>query len=151
MREVVWSVNPQCDTVSSLASFLEQQISQFLRAGNIKVELDFPEDIPALPIGGEARHQLALGVREALTNVVRHAQASNVVLSLAIEQDWLVVHVKDNGRGLGTSNRNGDGLRNMRDRLQSIGGTFDFASESGSGTTITFKVPLIKSTSGKSI
>ena len=79
MREVVWSVNPRCDTVSSLASFLEQQISQFLRADGISVELDFPEDIPALPIEGKARHQLALGVREALTNVIRHAKATKVL------------------------------------------------------------------------
>ncbi len=151
MREVVWSVNPRCDTVPSLASFLEQQISQFLRADGIKVELDFPEDIPALPIGGEARHQLALGVREALTNVIRHARATGVVLSLAIEQNWLVVQVKDNGRGLQPSAKNGNGLHNMRDRLQSIGGTFDFTTEPGSGTTIIFRVPLIKTKSEESI
>jgi signal transduction histidine kinase/ligand-binding sensor domain-containing protein len=151
MREVVWSVNPRCDTVSSLASFLEQQIGQFLRADHIKVELDFPEDIPPLPIDGEARHQLALGVREALTNVIRHANATKVVLSLAIDKEWLLVRVKDNGRGLQASGSNGDGLRNMHDRLQSIGGTFDFSSEPGSGTTITFRVPLNKSKSGKSL
>ena len=151
MREVVWSVNPRCDTVPSLASFLEQQISQFLRADGIKVELDFPEDIPALPIGGEARHQLALGVREALTNVIRHAKATEVVLSLAFEPNWLIVQVRDNGRGLQPAAKNGDGLRNMRDRLQSIGGTFDFTTKPGSGTTVIFKVPLINTKSGESI
>jgi signal transduction histidine kinase len=151
MREVVWSVNPRCDTVPSLASFLEQQIGQFLHADGIKVELDFPEDIPLLPIGGEARHQLALGVREALTNVIRHARATNVVLSLALDKDWLIVQVKDNGCGLQTSGGNGDGFRNMRDRLQSIGGTFDFSSEPDSGTTIIFRVPIIKSKSGASL
>jgi len=151
MREVVWSVNPRCDTVSSLASFLEQQISQFLRADGIKVELDFPEDIPALPIDGEARHQLALGVREALTNVIRHANATKVVLSLAIDKDWLTVNVKDNGRGLQPSGRIGDGLRNMQERLQSIGGSVEVSSQPSSGTTITFRVPLIESNSGESI
>jgi signal transduction histidine kinase len=118
---------------------------QFLSADGVKVELDFPEDIPPLPIGGEARHQLALGVREALTNVIRHAQATNVILSLAIDKDSLIVKVKDNGRGLQGSSRNGDGLRNMQDRLQSIGGGCDIISEPGSGTTIIFRVPLIKS------
>jgi signal transduction histidine kinase/ligand-binding sensor domain-containing protein len=151
MREVVWSVNPRCDTVSSIASFLEQQIAQFLHADGIKVELDFPEDIPALPISGEARHELALGVREALTNVVRHAHATTVLLSLAIDKDWLLVTVKDNGRGLQPSGRNGDGLRNMQERLQSIGGTVDVSSEPGSGTMITFRVPLIKPKSAESL
>jgi signal transduction histidine kinase len=151
MREVVWSVNPRCDSVSSIASFLEQQIAQFLRADGIKVELDFPEDIPGLPIGGEARHELALGVREALTNVVRHANATKVLLSLAIDRDWLLVKVKDNGRGLQRAGSNGDGLRNMQDRLQSVGGAVDFSSEPGSGTTITFRLPLIKLKSAESI
>jgi signal transduction histidine kinase len=151
MREVVWSVNPRCDTVSSIASFLEQQIAQFLRADGIKVELDFPEDIPSLPIDGEARHQLALGVREALTNVIRHAHATNVILSLAIDKDSLIVKVRDNGRGLQASGTNGDGLRNMQERLQSIGGTVDVSSEPGSGTTITFRIPLIESKSEKSL
>jgi signal transduction histidine kinase/ligand-binding sensor domain-containing protein len=151
MREVVWTVNPRCDTVSSIASFLEQQIAQFLHADGIKVELDFPDDIPALPIGGEARHELALGVREALTNVIRHAQATQVVLSLAIDKESLTVKVKDNGRGIQPSGRNGDGLRNMQDRLQSIGGTVEFSSEPGLGTTITFRVPLIKSKSAESL
>jgi DNA-binding NarL/FixJ family response regulator len=80
MREVVWVVNPRCDNIPSVASVLEQLASQFLDAAGIRVRLEFPEDISPLPLGGAARHQLALGVREALTNVVRHAGASEVVL-----------------------------------------------------------------------
>jgi signal transduction histidine kinase len=87
MREVVWTVNPNCDTVSSLASFLEQQLGQFLRADGLRVRLDFPESIPNLRIGAEARHQLALSVREGLTNVVRHAQATEITLSLRIAEN----------------------------------------------------------------
>ena len=55
------------------------------------LHLDFPEDIPPLPLGAEARHQLALNVREALTNVVRHAQATEVTLSLAVSDGMLAV------------------------------------------------------------
>jgi Histidine kinase/Y_Y_Y domain/Bacterial regulatory proteins, luxR family len=60
MREVVWAVNPRCDTVSSLASFLEQQAGQFLKADGLRCRLDFPDDIPPLPLDGERRCQLAL-------------------------------------------------------------------------------------------
>jgi len=102
MREVVWTVNPNCDTVSSLADFLEQQVSQFLRSDGIRVRLEFPEDIPSLPLGAEARHHLALSVREALTNVVRHAQATEVVLSIAL---------LENGRDSG-GNRGGKAENN---------------------------------------
>jgi signal transduction histidine kinase/ligand-binding sensor domain-containing protein len=144
MREVVWTVNPRCDTVSSLASFLEQQVSQFLRADGLKVRLDFPEDIPELPLEAEARHQLALGVREALTNVVRHGNAAEVSVSLAIKaaDRTLVVEVKDNGRGFRTGETSGHGLANMRSRMEQIGGAFDCTSIPGGGTTITFRLPI---------
>jgi signal transduction histidine kinase len=148
MREVVWTVNPRCDTVSSLASFLEQQVSQFLRLDGLKLHLDFPEDIPDLPLGAEARHQLALSVREALTNVVRHARATEVVVSLTILNagseagPLLLVKVVDNGRGFLHDDRNGQGLVNMRARVEQVGGTFDCASSPGSGTTLTFRLPL---------
>jgi signal transduction histidine kinase/streptogramin lyase len=147
MREVVWTVNPLCDTVQSLVNFLEQQVSQFLRGDLFQVRLDFPEDIPDLPMGAEARHQLALSVREALTNVVRHAQATEVVMSLAIEAGppgarSLLVRVKDNGRGFGGSNGAGHGLANMRSRMQQVGGTFECVSKPGDGTVVTFRMNL---------
>ena len=134
MREVVWTVNPHCDTLSSLASFLEQQISQFLRATDVRVRLDFPEDIPAIPLAAEARHQLALSVREALTNVVRHAQASEVVVTLALVSQTLVVRVEDNGCGCQAEEQSGHGLENMRTRLKQIGGNCECVSTPGAGT-----------------
>jgi ligand-binding sensor domain-containing protein/signal transduction histidine kinase len=142
MREVVWSVNPKCDTVSSLADFLEQQVGLVLRAHGVRVRLEFPEDIPALPLGADARHQLALSVREALTNVARHAQAAEVVISLAIESKSLVLKVQDNGRGFVPSQATGNGLGNMRSRLEQIGGKFECASDPASGTCLTFRLPL---------
>ena len=149
MREVVWTVNPRCDTVSSLASFLEQQVSQFLRVDGLRVHLAFPEDIPALPLGAEGRHQLALSVREALTNVVRHSQATEVIVSLAIANQSLVVEVKDNGKGFESSGSNGQGLSNMRSRLEQVGGSFECVSSPGAGTRLIFRLPLTPTTGTK--
>ena len=144
MREVVWAVNPRCDTVSSLASFLEQQAGQFLKADGLRCRFEFPEDIPALPLDGETRHQLALGVREALTNAVRHAAASEIVLGLRVEADQLVVRVGDNGRGFRVSECKayGRGLANVHARLEKIGGQCECRSAPGAGTTIELRVPL---------
>jgi signal transduction histidine kinase len=142
MREVVWTINPRCDTVSSLATFLEQQVGQFLRADGIRVRLDFPEDIPSVPIGAEARHQLALSVREALTNVVRHARATEVIVSLAIADQSLLVQVQDNGRGFQPHNNDGHGLANMRARMQQVSGELECVTQPGAGTTLRFRLPL---------
>jgi ligand-binding sensor domain-containing protein/signal transduction histidine kinase len=144
MREVVWAVNPRCDTVSSLASFLEQQAGQFLKTDGPRCRLEFPEDIPPLPLDGETRHQLALSMREALSNAVRHAAASEIVLGLRIQADQLVVWITDNGRGfcVAEGQAAGHGLANIRSRLEKIGGQCECHSKPGAGTTLEMRVPL---------
>lgn len=145
MREVVWAVNPRCDTVPSLASFLEQQAGTLLHSGGVRGRFEFPESIPPLPLDSETRHELALGVREALANVVRHAQASEVVLGLALHEDALVVSVRDNGRGFAADSAasgDGHGLHNLRVRLERVGGRCAIESKPGSGTRVEFRVPL---------
>ncbi|NLH73673.1 MAG: hypothetical protein GX456_11520 [Verrucomicrobia bacterium] len=144
MREVVWAVNPQCDTVSSVASFLEEQASLFLKADGLRCRFEFPEDIPALPLDGETRHELALSVREALSNAVHHAAATEIVLSLRIETDQLVVRIADNGRGfhVAESIAKGHGLANVQARMEKIGGQCECRSTPGSGTTVQFRIPL---------
>jgi signal transduction histidine kinase/ligand-binding sensor domain-containing protein len=144
MREVVWAVNPRCDTVLSLASFLEQQAGQFLKADGLRCRLDFPEDIPPLPLSGETRHQLALGVREALANAVRHAAASEIVLSLRVEAGQLIVRVADNGRGFCVTECRayGRGLANLHARLEKVGGQCQCHSAPGAGTTVELRVPF---------
>jgi ligand-binding sensor domain-containing protein/signal transduction histidine kinase len=159
MRQVVWTVNPKCDNVTSLVTFLEQQVSQFLRSDKVRLRLDFPDEIPDLFLGGAARYELALVVREALTNVVRHSQATEVTLSLKVEEQaslangslngnssgkTLVVKVKDNGCGIPAGKKPGNGLSNMKARLEKIGGRFEFVSAPSSGTTFCFSVPVPK-------
>lgn len=145
MREVVWAVNPQCDTVSSLASFLEQQAGALLNNDGVQGRFEFPEDIPPLPLDSATRHQLALGVREALTNVLRHAQATEVVLGLALGEGEIVISVRDNGRGFDASAMRpepGHGLHNLRVRLKRVGSELVITSKPGQGTSVEMRVPL---------
>jgi signal transduction histidine kinase/ligand-binding sensor domain-containing protein len=142
MREVVWTINPRCDTVPSLATFLEQQAGQFLNSDGLRVRLDFPAEIPASPVGAEARHQLALSVREAFNNIVRHAHATEVNLSLRINDDCLLIEVVDNGCGFRVTETHGNGLLNMRGRMHQIGGTCECVSAPGGGTTIRLRIPI---------
>jgi len=144
LRQVVWAVNPRCDTVSSLASFLEQQTGQFLTADGLRCRLEFPADIPPLPLNGEARYELAMGVREALANAIRHSHATELVLGLSVQADHLIVRVADNGRGFPVAQgmAHGRGLTNIQERLKKIGGHCECRSTAGAGTTVALRVPL---------
>jgi two-component system, NarL family, sensor histidine kinase DesK len=81
---------------------------------------------------------LSLAVREAVTNVVRHAQARNCRMRLDQQNGSCLLEIHDDG--LGSTSSEGNGLRGMRERVEMIGGTMRRSSESG--TTLTITVPL---------
>jgi signal transduction histidine kinase/ligand-binding sensor domain-containing protein len=145
MREVVWAISPRSDDVPGVAVFLEQHATAFIESAGLECHLEYPEQIPPLPLASSVRHQLALGVREALTNVVRHARARKVTLRLRIEGQILVVVVQDDGIGFDPKRRSpgGNGLTSIENRLSGVGGTVVTDSRPGHGTSVRFQVPLI--------
>ncbi|WP_426360314.1 sensor histidine kinase [Pseudocolwellia sp. HL-MZ19] len=83
-------------------------------------------------------------VQETLTNIQKHAEAKSVIISLSIQDHWLTLTIKDDGKGFELQNNNtsyeGIGLRNLAERVQYHKGEFDIKS-SKKGTLITVKIP----------
>jgi signal transduction histidine kinase len=144
LDEIVWAMNPAHDSLASLVSYFSLYAERFLGLANITWRLEGPTGPAELTVDSRQRHQMFLVFKEALTNVVRHAGATEVRLNLQIEQGELRVTIADNGRGLPPGARTGemDGLNNMRERVERLGGRFEMAGESGRGTTVRFQVPL---------
>ena len=99
MDEIVWAVNPQHDTLDSLASYLGNFAQEFLGSLDIRCRLDVPLQLPHWPITAEMRHNLFLAFKEALHNVVKHAAASEVSISLTTGSRHLHFGLRDNGKG----------------------------------------------------
>jgi len=154
MDEIVWAVDPQHDTLDSLASYLGKLIHEALGDSGIRCRLDFPVNLPAWLLTAEVRHNFFLAFKEALHNILKHSGASEVQVALAIEAAAFTLNVADNGRGFDAAAPDaparGDvqlgprrnGLANMRQRLQEIGGRCEIQSERGHGTRITFFLPV---------
>ncbi len=152
MDEIVWAVNPQHDTLDSLASYLGKFAQDFLGPLNIRCRLDVPLHLPAWPVTAEVRHNLFLACKEALHNVVKHAAATEVYISLNTEPHAFILTIRDNGKGFVPNAApknltpeadrfaNGMGLTNMRQRLEKVGGRFEIDSAPGQGTTIRFVI-----------
>ena len=104
-----------------------------------QVTFDGPLDT-AVP-EGVADHLLSI-LREALTNVARHAQASRVEVRLAVEGGDVSVCVTDNGVGIPREQGSGWGLRNMGDRARGLGGSFELRPNPSGGSILEWKVPL---------
>ena len=144
LDEIVWAVNPKNDTVASLASYLCQYAERFLKPTRLRLRLKVARDLPASPLNADERHNLFLASKEALHNVVQHSKATDVQLTIEVEEGLLMVVVGDNGCGFdpNTAQNEADGLGNMRRRLERIGGSHELVTVMGKGTTATFKCPL---------
>jgi signal transduction histidine kinase len=148
MDEIVWAVNPQHDTLDSLVTYLGRFAQHFLSAAGIRCRLDVPLDLPALALTAEIRHNVFLAFKEALHNVVKHAKATEVRLSLELRPEGFMLVIADNGRGFtwhpgqdpatepddGHRLVSGNGLTNMQKRLEEIGGCCGWDTAPGEGT-----------------
>jgi signal transduction histidine kinase len=146
LDEIVWAVNPRNDTIASLASYFGAYAQRLLDLAGIACGLDVAEDLPEHPLDPRFRQELFLACKEALTNVVRHAQATQVWLRISVANGQLVVVVADNGRGVDLRERTvgADGIANMEERLRSLGGGCEISSDATKGTTVCFRAPLPK-------
>ena len=102
------------------------------------VRLDYRLQAP--PMAVETETVLALAVREAVTNVLRHARAQRVEVELTMAGERARLTISDDGRGVPVVP--GNGLTGMRERIESLGGTLAIASTPGAGTRLTICVPV---------
>ncbi|HEY3957538.1 MAG TPA: GAF domain-containing protein [Streptosporangiaceae bacterium] len=91
-------------------------------------------------IPGDIAGHLLAALREALSNVARHAQASQVAITIDVGPE-LVLTVRDNGRGIGDTSRR-SGLGNLSDRAKELGGTLRIDPDDGGGTLLDWRIPL---------
>ncbi|MBA2501239.1 MAG: hypothetical protein H0V27_00020 [Pyrinomonadaceae bacterium] len=86
-------------------------------------------------------------LQESLTNVLRHAKASAVMLELDAQANNLILEIRDNGRGITEAEMDDPrslGILGMRERAVAVGGTVDITGADGEGTRVTVRVPLPK-------
>jgi signal transduction histidine kinase/streptogramin lyase len=145
MDEIVWAVNPQHDTLDSLASYLGNFAQEYLGPLGIRCRLEVPLHLPHQPITAETRHNLFLAFKETLHNVVKHAAASEVTIFLDPTIEGFNLAVRDNGKGFDPATLperpgRGNGLKNLRQRLDKLGGRCEICSAAGRGTEVKFHV-----------
>ncbi len=138
--EIVWAINPRNDTLHYMVDYISQFAVEFLHAAEIPCRISLPDNIPIQIISPEARHNLLLVVKEALNNVTRHARATEARLRITADKNQVAITIEDNGCGFEyvPDNSSCDGLRNMRQRMEEIGGQFQLVTRPGAGTCIAF-------------
>lgn len=141
MRQIIWAMNADQVSLEDLVVYATSYARQYCEQNGLRLELQLDEAWPSVRLSAEQRRNVFLILKEALHNVVKHAQAGEVRISMRWHQG-LLMRVSDNGKGApaAAERGSGNGLRNMRKRAAAIGGELDIRSEEG--TVIELRVPL---------
>ncbi len=156
-RHYMFTLQPLINGNTTLAQMLTTQIHEFEAISGLKTSLKIEGQAEAFS-GNAERNQRRLQVgtalfritQEALTNAYKHAQASQVVVSLRYEPERISVEISDNGKGMPgmetPSNTehiySGRGLRGMRERAAELGGTLEIRSGLAGGTCVAASIPV---------
>jgi signal transduction histidine kinase len=146
VREISESLHPQALEFLGLATAMASYLERFEKRSGIHATM-CPKELP-LPLSNSRATMVYRIFQEALTNIARHAQATEVEVRLAAEEGMLQLHIEDNGCGMPASVANIPGaahcfgLLSMKERARELGGALTIQSTEGFGTTIALVVPL---------
>jgi ligand-binding sensor domain-containing protein/signal transduction histidine kinase len=141
LEEIVWAVRPGSDSLQSLVEYIAHFANELFDGSGIRCLLDLPADLPSRPLPPEVRHNIFLVVKSALANVLKHSAAHEVRISAEATAQEMGIVVQDDGQGFDTKRQGrGNGLGNMRRRVQAIGGSVTIESCPGEGTTVALRL-----------
>ncbi|WP_336686618.1 sensor histidine kinase [Chryseobacterium bernardetii] len=141
MREMLWSLNSGNDTLGSFIEYAILYAGSFLKKTKIVFHSECEDIISDTPISTELRRNLFLCLKEAVNNVYKHSEATVLKLSFFQNRNKFLMTIEDNGIGIPDNQPPGNGLRNMKRRMNETEGDCHILSAS-SGTSLTFEVKL---------
>lgn len=144
--EIIWAMNAGFDSIGSLVSFCRRYASEYLSDFGIKLSFQSDLEKPNEFLSGEKRRNLFLVFKEAIHNIVKHADAKEVEIVFTTSNNNLKMFIKDNGLGFNQQSivdvKNvSNGLTNMRNRIDALGGVLKIESENG--TVLDVRIPLL--------
>ncbi len=143
IRDYIMDLKAYHDTRRTVREMLRDVVSRLYVPDSIDVSVEAPERKP--PFDPEDFESICLIAREAISNAMRHASASQVTIRAWQDHNNFQMVIRDDGRGFSPSNlpkQNGLGLRNIRERVRMHGGILAINSAPGQGTAITVTIPI---------
>lgn len=141
IRDIVWLTNPASDSFKDLITKMKEVADNAL--GKFNLNFDYPKDVSDINLLPETKRNLFFIYKEALNNIVKHAEAKSVEIKFNIENESIFLSIKDDGKGFKTESINsGNGLKNIKSRAKEINAELKFESNSGKGTWLELSVNI---------
>lgn len=145
LEQIIWSVDPRHDTLEGVARRVCQFAEEYFADTPVHCHFGSLPDLPDVAVPPDDRANVMAVLREALANVLKHSAASHVTVTIHCPGREFSIQVADDGRGFdpqvasASSAAGGNGLANMRARLDKLGGTLHLETAPGSGARLTLQ------------
>ncbi len=141
--DIIWSMKPGKEEFMTMSSRIKNFANEILSATNIVYEIKIDASIDTIVNDISIRKNIVLITKEAINNAVKYSNANRLTLDLQLIQNTLQLKITDNGTGFNVTEINGNGINNMRKRVQELNGVFDIISNPQAGTIITAQIPVV--------
>ncbi len=139
MSDIVWLVNPKRDSLYDLILRLQDTYSELLADTNISLRSDNLKALEKVSLNMEDRQHLFLIFKEAINNSITHANCTEISLNASVHGKKLIMILNDDGSGFDMDEESlGNGLSNMKNRAETIGGKLYINSAADNGTEIKY-------------
>jgi signal transduction histidine kinase len=142
LRETVHHANYPGQTMQELLHMVTEEMQIRLQAAGLRFMEENTKLNKDRPLSSKESYHLARVMRELINNILNHAKADEVHLRATVQEGkGFIVTIRDNGRGFQTDSAAGNGLNNIRHRMQELGGQARWVSSIGQGCTVEITLP----------
>ena len=141
LQDIIWLLNPKNDTLESLSSYIREYGLKYFEPLSVQLEFDYPEHFSGIHLSDEQRRNMFLTVKESFNNIAKHARCNKIILSIKETASEINLTITDDGMGFDMNSVRlfANGLKNMKDRIEQVDGTYFITSKPGKGTRTEIK------------
>ena len=143
MNEIIWSLSTEYTSLQDLFAYLRELINSLLEYSKIDYNIAFPDNHNTITLTSHQRRNIVLVVKEIINNSIKYSKAKEIIISATVEDNSLLLTIIDNGIGFNVNEcKKGNGLNNIKHRINEINGTFSMNSIIGKYTKFYLCIPL---------
>jgi signal transduction histidine kinase len=142
MNAIIWTMSSSNDSLGNLIAYIRSYALEYFEGSGIDCRVTMPEQVTQVEVPGEKRRNIFLTVKETLNNIMKHAKATKVHIEFKLVPQGMLLLIHDNGIGIDKDKLRefGNGLKNMKKRMESSGCHFEV--ENNGGTLVTLNCTL---------
>ncbi len=143
MNAIIWTMSSINNSLADMVTYIRSYALEYFENTGIACFIDIPDDLPEFAISSNARRNVFLVVKEALSNILKHANATSVHITLNKEAGQLSLYIQDNGEGIDFNKirRFGNGLNNMKRRMDEMNILFSIEKNNGTLIKLQYLLP----------